>query len=245
MIRGISRRSSGTNTLRRAASGTCIATWCFAATMCRSCRLASATRAIRKSFGIGSTGFAREGIEALAVPHNMNQSDGLAFPETTWKGGPITKEFALKRMRNEPIAEISQKKGTSEVHPSLSPNDEWADFQIVQYFLNRAEQTDPISIFKGGYWRDALKTGLTMEGTIGANPYQLGAIGASDSHVSAGLVRRGQPVRQSRRHAAVARFRLYEGSRELGGVQNGPSGDPRLGRARRRLGRGEYARVVV
>ena len=131
-------------------------------------------------------GLRARGIEALAVPHNMNQSDGLAFPETTWKGGPITKEFALKRMRNEPIAEISQKKGTSEVHPSLSPNDEWADFQIVQYFLNRAEQTDPISIFKGGYWRDALKTGLKMEGTIGANPYQLGAIGSSDSHVSAG-----------------------------------------------------------
>ena len=127
-----------------------------------------------------------EGIEALAVPHNMNQSDGLAFPLTTWKGGPITKEFAKKRMRNEPIAEITQKKGTSEVHPSLSPNDEWADFQIVQYYLDRVNNKDPISIFKGGYWRDALKTGLEMEAKSGFNPYQQGAIGSSDSHVSAG-----------------------------------------------------------
>ena len=127
-----------------------------------------------------------EGIEALAVPHNMNQSDGIAFPLTTWKGGPITKEFAKKRMRNEPIAEITQKKGTSEVHPSLSPNDEWADFQIVQYYLDRVNNKDPISIFKGGYWRDALKTGLEMEAKSGFNPYQQGAIGSSDSHVSAG-----------------------------------------------------------
>ena len=111
-----------------------------------------------------------KGIQVLAIPHNMNQSDGLAFPETTWKGEPIEAAFANQHMRNEPIAEISQKKGTSETHPSLSPNDEWADFQIVQYYLNRAENKDPISIFKGGYWRDALNTGLEMEQRGGFNP---------------------------------------------------------------------------
>ena len=131
-------------------------------------------------------GLREAGIEALAIPHNMNQSDGLAFMETTWKGIPIDAAWAEKRMRNEPIAEISQQKGTSETHPSLSPNDEWADFQIVQYYLNRRENTNPISVFKGGYWRDALLTGLEMQANSGFNPYQLGAIGASDSHVSAG-----------------------------------------------------------
>ncbi|MCZ6887109.1 MAG: DUF3604 domain-containing protein, partial [Gammaproteobacteria bacterium] len=127
-----------------------------------------------------------KGIEALAIPHNMNQSDGLAFMETTWKGEPIDAAFASKRMRNEPIAEISQQKGTSETHPLLSPNDEWADFQIVQYFLNRTENTNPISVFKGGYYRDALMTGLELQAKRGFNPFQLGAIGSSDSHVSAG-----------------------------------------------------------
>ena len=132
-------------------------------------------------------GLREEGIEALAMPHNMNQSDGLAFPDReTWKGAEIDAEFAAKRIRNEPVAEISQQKGTSEVHPSLSPNDEWADFQIVQYFLDRVNNTDPISIFKGGYWRDALLTGLEMEERLGVNPYALGAIGSSDTHVSAG-----------------------------------------------------------
>ncbi len=132
-------------------------------------------------------GLREEGIEALAMPHNMNQSDGLAFPDReTWKGAEIDAEFAAKRIRNEPVAEISQQKGTSEVHPSLSPNDEWADFQIVQYYLDRVNNTDPISVFKGGYWRDALLTGLEMEERLGVNPYALGAIGSSDSHVSAG-----------------------------------------------------------
>ena len=89
-------------------------------------------------------------------------------------------------MRNEPLAEITQQKGTSEVHPMLSPNDEWADFQIVRYYLNRATNTNPISVFKGGYYRDALNTGLKFQDSQGFNPYQLGAIGSSDSHVSAG-----------------------------------------------------------
>jgi hypothetical protein len=88
-------------------------------------------------------------------------------------------------MRNEPIAEISQQKGTSETHPLLSPNDEWADFQIVQYYLDRTTSSNPISIFKGGYYRDALLSGLTMQNLEGFNPYQLGAIGGSDTHLSA------------------------------------------------------------
>ena len=163
-------------------------------------------------------GLREEGIEALAMPHNMNQSDGLAFPDReTWKGAEIDAEFAAKRIRNEPVAEISQQKGTSEVHPSLSPNDEWADFQIVQYYLDRVNNTDPISIFKGGYWRDALLTGLEMEERLGVNPYALGAVGSSDSHVSAGSYEEDNRF-SSRTNTPQARGSAYR--EEDGGWEN-------------------------
>jgi hypothetical protein len=149
-----------------------------------------------------------EGVEALAIPHNMNQSDGLAFQEVTFKGDPIDRTYAEKRMRNEPIAEISQQKGTSETHPSLSPNDEWADFQIVQYYLNRSASTNPISVFKGGYYRDALKTGLLMQDREGFNPYQLGAIGASDTHLAAGAFEEDRRF-SNRANTPVARGSAY------------------------------------
>ncbi len=149
-----------------------------------------------------------EGIEALAIPHNMNQSDGLAFQEVTFKGLAVDRAFAEKRMRNEPIAEISQQKGTSETHPSLSPNDEWADFQIVQYYLNRTESTNPISVFKGGYYRDALNTGLKLQAGSGFNPYQMGVIGASDTHVSAGPFEENNYF-SGRKNDAVSRGSAY------------------------------------
>ena len=75
------------------------------------------------------------GIDGLAIPHNSNVSNGLMFQLTDFAGNPITAKYAETRMRNEPVTEMTQVKGTSDTHPSLSPNDEWADFEIYNILL--------------------------------------------------------------------------------------------------------------
>lgn len=124
-----------------------------------------------------------EGIEALAIPHNSNGSDGTMFERTKWSGEPIDREWAELRIRNEPLVEVTQVKGTSETHPLLSPNDEFAGFEIMEYYIG---STDRVTKFAGGYARDALKTGLELEKAVGANPYKVGLIASSDTHVAGG-----------------------------------------------------------
>jgi hypothetical protein len=123
------------------------------------------------------------GMEALSIPHNSNGSDGTMFERTMWNGQPVDRAWAELRQRNEPLAEITQVKGTSETHPLLSPNDELAGFEIMEWYIGTAT---PVTKFDGGYVRKALKDGLEIEAKVGVNPYKHGLIGASDSHLAAG-----------------------------------------------------------
>ena len=72
----------------------------------------------------------KNGDDVIAVPHNGNASNGLMFDTKTFTGKPITKEYAERRIENEPLAEIIQGKGQSDTHPDLSPNDEFANFEL-------------------------------------------------------------------------------------------------------------------
>jgi len=123
-----------------------------------------------------------DGRDSLAIPHNSNVSDGEMFDLKTYDGDPLTAAYAKQRMLNEPIVEMTQVKGTSETHPALSPNDEWADFEIYEYLLS----TTVKSKINGSYVREALARGLAIEAETGVNPYKFGMIGASDSHVAGG-----------------------------------------------------------
>ncbi len=120
-----------------------------------------------------------KGIEVMAIPHNANKSDGLMYPSTNWAGEPIDAEYAQLRMRNEPISEVSQIKGTSMTHPALSPDDDFAGFEITNLTFGTAPvQSEP----QGSYVRQALKDGLVYQKNLGANPYKFGFIGSTDSH---------------------------------------------------------------
>ncbi len=122
-----------------------------------------------------------DGIESLAIPHNSNGSDGFMFALKDSYGNSLTREYADLRMRNEPIVEITQVKGTSDTHPLLSTNDEWADFEIMPFKVATQSYSEP----KGSYVRDALLEGIKMEVKDGFNPYKFGFIGSSDTHTAA------------------------------------------------------------
>ena len=120
-----------------------------------------------------------KGVEALAIPHNSNGSDGMMFDSVRRNGQPVDKAYAELRMRNEPIVEMTQIKGTSETHPSLSPNDEWANFEIMEKYIG---SNIDVTKFWGGYVRRALQDGIIIREKVGANPFKFGFIGASDTH---------------------------------------------------------------
>lgn len=125
----------------------------------------------------------KTGMELLAISHNANLSDGIMFPlEVDNKGRPIDAAWAQERVNNEPLTEIHQLKGTSETHPLLSPNDEFADYEILNYLLGGVERTPKIH---GSYIREAWQNGLAMQDSRGYNPYKMGVVGASDSHNTA------------------------------------------------------------
>ena len=121
-----------------------------------------------------------QGIESLAIPHNSNGSNGQMFKLVDWAGDPMDDEYADQRMRNEPIVEITQVKGTSDTHPLLSPNDEWADFEIYKFRVGTSLHSEE----KGSYVREALRNGLALEAQGVKNPYQFGFVAASDTHVA-------------------------------------------------------------
>ena len=131
----------------------------------------------------------KAGNDLLAISHNANLSDGRMYPiEVDSKGRPIDAAYAASRVRNEPLIEIKQLKGTSETHPLLSPNDEFAGFEIMSVLLGNPPGR--IAHVVGSYARQALKDGLAMQDTRGFNPYKFGFGAASDSHST------GVPYRQ-------------------------------------------------
>jgi len=119
-----------------------------------------------------------EGRDVLAIPHNSNASNGQMFADVSYDGSPLPAGYGANRLRNEPLVEITQLKGTSETHPSLSPNDEWADFEHYEYLIGSTDKSTPAT---GSFVRPALGRGLVIEN----NPYEFGLIGSSDTHLGA------------------------------------------------------------
>jgi hypothetical protein len=133
----------------------------------------------------------KAGNELLAISHNANLSDGWMYPtDVDSFGRPIDAAWASSRDRNERLVEIKQIKGQSETHPLLSPNDEFANYQLFTGLLGAPPTVGRVDHIQGSFARQALKDGITMQDMRGYNPYKFGMAAGSDSHNT------GSPYRQ-------------------------------------------------
>lgn len=121
----------------------------------------------------------KDGMEVFAISHNGNISNGLMYNIKDSYGNPITMQYAERRMLNEPLTEIGQTKGTSETHPTLSTDDEFAGFELYENLLAPFAKKSKID---GGYVRQAYGRGLEFLEKVGANPYKMGVVGGTDDH---------------------------------------------------------------
>ena len=133
--------------------------------------------------GVGS------GCDVLTIPHNSNLSEGLIFPD------PADTDVAKERQRFEPLVEVIQHKGSSECRfdptfgSGTGTTDEQCSFELLNMLTlvplpGPSAPTPPDAYARRAYVRNVLEDGLTLEGSLGVNPFKLGMIGSTDTHAS-------------------------------------------------------------
>lgn len=126
----------------------------------------------------------KTGGQVLTLAHNGNLSNGIMFPVETnpATGQQLTGDYAKERAKWEPLYEVTQIKGDGEAHGFLSPNDEFAGYEIWERGNLNLSVPKENSMLQYEYAREALKNGLKMEEKLGTNPYKFGMVGSTDSH---------------------------------------------------------------
>ena len=94
-------------------------------------------------------------------------------------GQPLTRDYAERRMVNEPLAEIIQGKGQSDTSPELSKNDEFAQFEMWKYLIGSSTFAKSAT---GSYLRQAYGVGQELQAKLGVNPFKYGLEGGTDFH---------------------------------------------------------------
>ena len=94
-------------------------------------------------------------------------------------GKPLDAAYARRRQHMEPLVEIMQIKGNSEVHRNFWKSDEFAGFEnadSMEKFSGRKHARRTTSC------AGALIEGLAWEQKLGENPFKLGFVGGTDDH---------------------------------------------------------------
>ena len=127
---------------------------------------------------------AGNGCDVLSIPHNSNVSGGFMFPRGE---GALDTASAQRRHRFEPLMELIQHKGASECFFGAgATEDELCAFEQLSYdnlsakFAKfRREAPTPYT----GFAREVLRDGLAFDRDLGINPYELGFVGSTDTHL--------------------------------------------------------------
>lgn len=126
--------------------------------------------------------------EVLTIPHNTNFSWGKAFARTDEDGYTYTEGDIERRARIDRLFEITQQKGNSECQIGVGMADEDCDFENTWPVCDDGQGTQCAP--GPSFLRNALLTGLAMgseankNGVTMQNPYKLGIIGSTDTHLS-------------------------------------------------------------
>ncbi len=125
------------------------------------------------------------GCDALSIPHNANLSAGTMF--RAWGenvGDRWDARHARRRARVEPLMELIQHKGASECVPGTALGDERCGFELVPYQdLAHAKRDQREAPDPAGTLRHGLTRGLALGALFGVNPFEVGVIGSTDTHL--------------------------------------------------------------
>lgn len=143
--------------------------------------------------------------DVLAIPHNGNLGAGAQFVPVAddMARTPYSREDAERRARLEPLVEVYQHKGSSEClftsADPLASEDELCAWERLNNDVCTGAPTDspdctPLCSVRPGVGflngcvdpgdmvRGSLRRGLSELARVGANPFQLGFIGSTDTH---------------------------------------------------------------
>ena len=113
----------------------------------------------------------KQGLDVIAVPHNGNASNGMMFSTEDMSGKPLTRDYADRRMANEPLAEIIQGKGQSDTSPALSPTDDSPISKCGSILIGTATKAKPRP---EAIIRQAYGVGQQLQEKMGVNPFKYG-----------------------------------------------------------------------
>ena len=120
--------------------------------------------------------------EVLTIPHNTNYSWGLAFAPTDLDGSEYADADLERRAGIDRLAEVTQRKGSSECQIGVGAADEDCDLGII--FPPCAADGETRCVRETSLVRDALLDGIALKSQRRANPFKLGMIGSTDTHQS-------------------------------------------------------------